>query len=94
MTQRVSKKNFLIYQEYNKGLPADAVAKLFSCTVDDVYKAIVLHAVEVDRGVSCKDHLLSLIENGFPIETIASYYEMSEAELRMYLYSDSVGQAS
>ncbi len=94
MTQRVSKKNFLIYHEYNKGLPADAVAKLFSCSVDDVYNAIVLHAVEVDRGISCKDHLLSLIGNGFPLERIASYYEISEAELRKYLYSDNMSQAS
>lgn len=78
----LSKKSILIYSAYNKGVPASVVARAFSCTEEDVYAAIVCHAIEVDkvktRHSTTRTTLKDLLASGFPIGILASYYEMPE----------------
>jgi uncharacterized protein (DUF433 family) len=81
-----------MYNAYNKGVPVYIVARAFSCTEDDVYEAIVLHAVSVDKaalkGFKGKDFLKEMIQGGFPIEQIAAYYEISPERLRASLFEE------
>jgi hypothetical protein len=62
------------------------------CSEEDVFAAIVYHAVTVDkvylRGLLRKQELRVLVESGFPVSRLASYYEMPVEWFLSLLYQD------
>lgn len=77
----ISKRNILIYRLYNEGYPADVVAKAFSCSVDDVYDAIVIHAIAVDRGPSRRCEIRKALQcKSLSAEIVADYFELSKEQ--------------
>lgn len=90
---QISKRNILIYRLYNAGYPASFVANTFSCSVDKVYQAIVIHAKAVDTSLTCRKLSKNFVQyKTLSTKDLAEYFEVPEWLFADFVECDEIGE--